>query len=318
MSSSKESKSLHHPVQKYLDMLSTSNDAASINAIVMKAFSDPKLFSGFHQIKSLIESKSQDKHLLNTLDLFSFGTLQDYSNQEPGTYVNLTSQQMDKLKALSVVTIIDTAMNSHLDKSKPKRSSRRNKHEISNSNSCNVVPYSLLFEKLGYNSQDIRSLEDLLIHCIYSNLLPNGTKLNQQNMQLSLNLTSSSTPTLVRDVSQQDVNDMICQLESFLSTSSGIQAQLQNSIKDLKQRQGEEKQSWNEIDVQIQLSKSKVTSDKFEQSSGSLEDVISTTVGSLGESMEWSKSGVSAGVDVKRARKDRGDKKVSLLGFKRK
>lgn len=316
MSSSKESKSLHHPVQKYLEMLSTSNDAASINAIVMKAFSDPKLFSGFHQIKSVIESKSQDKPLLNTLDLFSFGTLQDYSNQESGTYVNLTSQQIDKLKALSVVTFIDTAMNSNKENIQPKRSSRRTKNQISNS--CNVISYSILLEKLGYTQQDIRPLEDLLIHCIYSNLLPNGTKLNQQHMQLSLSLTSSSTPTLVRDVSLQDVNDMISHLETFLSTSSGIQAQLQNSIKDLQKRQGEEKQSWNEIDVQIQLSKSKVTSDKFEQSSGSLDDLVSGTIGSLGESMEWSKSGVSAGVDVKRARKDRGDKKLSLLGFKRK
>lgn len=315
MSSSKESKSLHHPVQKYLEMLSTSNDAASINAIVMKAFSDPKLFSGFHQIKSLIESKSQDKPLLNTLDLFSFGTLQDYSNQEPGTYVNLTSQQIDKLKALSVVTFIDTAMNSNKEHVK-KRFSKRSKNQISNS--CNVISYSILLEKLGYTQQDIRPLEDLLIHCIYSNLLPNGTKLNQQHMQLSLSLTSSSTPTLVRDVSLQDVNDMISHLETFLSTSSRVQAQLQNSIQDLQKRQGEEKQSWNEIDLQIQLSKSKVTSDKFEQSSGSLDDLVSGTIGSLGESMEWSKSGVSAGVDVKRARKDRGDKKLSLLGFKRK
>lgn len=315
MSSSKESKSLHHPVQKYLEMLSTSNDAASINAIVMKAFSDPKLFSGFHQIKSLIESKSQDKPLLNTLDLFSFGTLLDYSNQEPGTYVNLTSQQIDKLKALSVVTFIDTAMNSNKENVK-KRFSRRSKNQISNS--CNVISYSILLEKLGYTQQDIRPLEDLLIHCIYSNLLPSGTKLNQQHMQLSLNLTSSSTPTLVRDVSLQDVNDMISHLETFLSTSSGVQVQLQNSIQDLQKRQGEEKQSWNEIDLQIQLSKSKVTSDKFEQSSGSLDDLVSGTIGSLGESMEWSKSNVNAGVDVKRARKDRGDKKLSLLGFKRK
>jgi hypothetical protein len=295
-------------------MLSTSNDAASINAIVMKAFSDPKLFSGFHQIKSVIESKSQDKPLLNTLDLFSFGTIQDYSHQEPGTYVNLTSQQIDKLKALSVITFIDTAMNSN--KENEKRFSKRSKNQISNS--ANVISYSILLEKLGYTQQDIRPLEDLLIHCIYSNLLPSGTKLNQQNMQLSLSLTSSSTLTLVRDVSLQDVHDMISHLETFLSTSSGIQAQLQNSIQDLQKRQGEEKQSWNEIDVQIQLSKSKVTSDKFEQSSGSLDDLVSGTIGSLGESMEWSKSGVSAGVDVKRARKDRGDKKLSLLGFKRK
>ena len=145
-------------------MLSTSNDAASINAIVMKAFSDPKLFSGFHQIKSVIESKSQDKSLLNTLDLFSFGTLQDYSNQEPGTYVNLTSQQIDKLKALSVVTFIDTAMNSNKENVQPKRFSRRTKNQISNS--CNVISYSILLEKLRYTQQEIRPLEDLLIHYI--------------------------------------------------------------------------------------------------------------------------------------------------------
>lgn len=226
---------------------------------------------------------------MNTLDLFSYGSYLDYEEGLLNKYIKLTDVQLMKLKLLTVVTIVQQTLDSmkggekggekgketNIVQSSRMRRSRRHQvgatvtttKETTNSKNCGVVQYSELHKALG-TEDDIRKLEDILIKCIYSNLLPSGTKLDQKNMCLvvkhSLHTSSSSSAAesqnvLCRDVNlTHDVPDMISKLEMMYSRGENVKNHLKKSLNGLNQGIVDDVEQWKKIEETIRLTKEKV------------------------------------------------------------
>eukprot|EP01031_Cornospumella_fuschlensis_P038294 gene38294-46534_t len=101
-------------------------------------------------IQSLADSEFQREFA--TLNLFAYGTYQDYLSN-PSSYIELSDGQLNKLRQLSVLSLVAERQG---------------------------VSYQELMDALGLSS--VSSLEDLLISCIYANLL--SGKLDQMRRTL--------------------------------------------------------------------------------------------------------------------------------------
>lgn len=111
-------------LQPYVDAAASCQNSAAMRAVVSKALQESELFAGYDQIKAALlnatasgggigssNSISVDAKIINTLDLFSYGTLSDYhqrlENYDP--YMPLTESQLSKLRQLTVLSLIETA-----------------------------------------------------------------------------------------------------------------------------------------------------------------------------------------------------------------
>lgn len=119
-----------------------------------------------------------NKHL-QTLELFAYDTYQKYKAQHgSGKFIDLKPQQVKKLKMISIADM------SHKSK---------------------VLGYQDLMRLLDI--QDLRELEDLMIDCIYNELL--SGKLDQMNQQFH------AVNTFGRDARPTDLESMIGKLEEW-------------------------------------------------------------------------------------------------------
>ena len=351
-------------IQNFINLLQSSQNNGSTNGIIQKALSAADLYTGFAELRSLPAVQqlgNSQQAVLNTLDLFSYGTYNDYESASEGTYMTLTDAQLLKLKALTAVTVVNRSCEGknknivdHDQGDAPARSSTRRRHNrhseeeknspTMNSNSPNVIPYAILRSELGFDDNNdagaIRQLEDLLIHCIYKNLLPLGSKLDQKNMcivcKLSSSPSTSTAPTsnltsqndnsvdmdgagatsmhvhvLCRDINlKDDLSDMIEKLEFFHNHGKSTKARLQTSLEQLNSGAQHELQEWNQVDLQMKMARSKVDTTEATKGIGgqgmafSLDENPETT-----SSMEWSKS---AGGGKRQVKRSRGAK---LFGF---
>jgi len=294
------SSSALQPIDQYIEILQPKNNASFVQTVLHKALSDPSVYVGFAELRSIpavvtaLQESPSGKAMLNTMDLFSYGTYRQYASMPEGKYISLTTTQLAKLKALTVVTIVQQRCDEDSTKSVPTvRSSRRNRRgnqaagaiPLPNS-SCRIIPYTVLQSELdimeevdasGDDSDNrsnkkpsIRPLEDLLIHCIYSHLLPSGTKLDQRNMSLVINLSSQSTSSaasnlesnhvLCRDVNvETDVTDMISKLEVFYEKGKERMLVLNRCVENLNQDAVNHGKKWRSIEKRINDTKENVS-----------------------------------------------------------
>ena len=341
-----------NPIDKYTEMLISCSDAGSVNAISSKALSDPTVYYGFAELLALTTvNEFASKALLNTLELFAYGTVLEYYSYSPATqatrkieseisrgfYIDLTNVQLNKLKALTILNSI----NQHTDvghvstnvgadvgaivnvtncESKSQHSRRSRRRQIQNdqmhvptSDSTNIVSYATLQAHLGINNsimnstEEIRNLEDLLMHCIYSNLLPAGTKLDQKRNAIHVKLTSNTlaldaSHVLCRDVHlAHDLPIMIRTLETFYQQSKETKSKLFTSSSQIKVSRTDEIDYWKQIDLNIQLTQSMIGNgngignSNVKDDGNNMEDIVKAG------SMEWA---ISASTDrqVKRSR----------------
>jgi len=318
----------------------------SSNLNILNALSDPKVFTGFdellhslpaHQTSSSKETAS--KAIANTLRLFSYGTFRDYYSAAPGTYINLNERQILKLKALTVVSAV---------------------HRNCYSNQCGIITYETLEAELGimsssvpnnntdtnsHNSNDdedndhrkISSLEDILIHCIYANLLPSGTKLDQKNKCVIVKLSShhpdsefsttngtshgtidatssSSHNVLCRDVDlNQDLPEMIQSLERFHLQGKQIQEYLSQIKSSTAQSTWEQNKQWKQIDVLLQTVQERIQYSSKEEGEKSVPVIMQESpqqgASALSSVMEWSKSSTntsSSALPTRQVKRSRG------------
>lgn len=290
----------------------------STNTNVLKALSDPKVFSGFdellhslpahqryhhQQLDSSTTCTEASKALANTLRLFSYGTFRDYCSAEPGTYIHLNERQLQKLKALTVATTV---------------------HRNCSSTLCGIITYETLEAELGISSAtmptddvhhdgDHRALEDLVIHCIYSNLLPSGTKLDQKNKHVIVKLSppggslypNNAANVLCRDVDlDQDLPEMINSLERFHVQGKLIREYLTQHKQSLTHITREENDHWKRIDLQLQSVQQRIRNQEW--GSASME-----AAGSFSSSMmEWAKSSstgtAGSALPIRQVKRSRG------------
>lgn len=317
----------NYKMMKYLSCLGTGegnqNNAGYVHSIVSKALSDPSVFTGFDELKTMVEeSKSTNGAsetslmLLNTLDLFSYGTIQDYmfalksDNLSGGAdkYMTLTDGQILKLKALSIVSAVDTYCDlfkhgnvqhgnvtiENISKTRSRRiRTRTNVHStssiptsVSNTGSCRMIPYSHLQKAISSSTSSssplsqtqLRELEDLLIYCMDSNLLPNGSKLDQKHMCLEINfLPSTSSPTtshnhtnhhiLSRDVPMDTVPQLMEQMRAFLKHGLDAKVNLEECVQSIKNHSRMEENEWVRHSQVVNVSKNLVSSSGINKSS---------------------------------------------------
>jgi len=257
---------INEPIDEFLELLCDTNDLASLRVGIQRVLSHPKVFSGFADlmdmpnIQTLFSSETsteEQKALWNTLELFAYGNMMDYKSAPKGKYLNLTSLQEYKLKQLTIVSLVCT----------PEPISDRRPSQI---------PYATLLaaisptESKQGNDIDHRGLEDILISCIYSNLLHG--KLDQRQKLLLLkppsikvdsqNNTQFHTPPFIsRDVPISSISNMIQSLEQFRTKSQALfSTQLEQALQKHNLTKRMESQMWWDAEQQISQIRSKLHS----------------------------------------------------------
>jgi len=148
-------------------------------------------------IKSIQQSVDASKWY-NLLELFAYGKLSDYNEQNMPP---LTDSMIKKLRLLTIITLAN--------------------------NKSKKIPYSVLGEELKINN--LRDLEDLIIEAIYANLVKG--KLDQKANCLEVD------STLARDVRMNRIDDISSVLTSWITNCENIlaniekQSRVANSIK---------------------------------------------------------------------------------------
>ncbi len=297
----------------------SNSNLSYIRTIILKSLSDPAVYTGFTELKHALQSSlfniegtTAGQSLLSTLDLFSHGSYLDYKSataNDDGTFVKLNEAQETKLKLLTIVTAVqqtlvtmgkgDVTNGTSKAACTTKRTNRRNRrhqkvecetNNVKSSNhKCAVVQYSTLQSaigtKEGEEKEENRMLENLLIKCIYTNLLPDGTKLDQKNaclvvknsppISLSSQESSSMTPdstgsnntvtvsSLCRDIDvETDIPDMISKLETMYNRGEKVKFHLMESLNGLNKGMNDDAEKWKKVEESIQLAKEKVNEKK--------------------------------------------------------
>jgi len=201
-------------LQPLLQAAQESKDAniSTVRSIVMKTLSDPDVFCGYDQIKAILQPAlsqvaPEGEKLLQTLDLFSYGTYEDYT-RENDKYLSLTDTQVLKLRQLTVLTTVQEA--------------------------CRLQKASVTYQEFQQALQMDR-VEDVLVSCLYARVI--AGQLCQKSA--SLLLSSRYGPTMrPRDVPLSQVPDMLQTLQKLqerLETSSIALTESQNVVqKDLQ------------------------------------------------------------------------------------
>mmetsp|Transcript_26131 Transcript_26131/g.56336 ORF Transcript_26131/g.56336 Transcript_26131/m.56336 type:complete len:406 (+) Transcript_26131:32-1249(+) len=280
-----------------------------------------------------LDDNNKRAALIKTVELFAYGTVREYyALKEKGEVWTLNDVQLEKLRMLSVVSIArgqiekfhsgedavgasslssslsgsgdvemaDDVLAKQQQKSKKaqkKKKSRKNKK----SGTMLSIPYSRLASELcipddgtPYEEQkSMRQLEDLLIQCIYSNVI--AAKLDQSSRSLRVEphvaLThdpaagggggaSSSSKGLKKDggcgggvygsVFSRDLNTltpestrveasrMISSLEQFLKRSDALLTTLERSTKACQSDRKEDELRWREVRGAVEEGPSKL------------------------------------------------------------
>ena len=254
-------------MKTFLDILEDSSSSrmnlSTVRSLALKAFAHPEIFCGFDEFKNrclplLLPEGENDfppdspgRSLLNTLDLFSFKTLKDYTNQQQINkeyYIQLNEPALAKLNQLTVLTCIEKAC-----------------FEGETS-----ISYDLLGESLGLTSVAVmqedgassstsmtnsREVEDVLIQCLYANVLKG--KLCQKTR--SFGWRGEHLPVVLsRDVPTERISDLLSalvgleqRLEESGDDAAKVQAQVTQGLEETANFwisvQNEKKNSLDEI-----------------------------------------------------------------------
>eukprot|EP00934_Nitzschia_sp_Nitz4_P009186 Nitzschia sp. Nitz4//scaffold50_size126154//37293//38174//NITZ4_003677-RA/size126154-processed-gene-0.34-mRNA-1//1//CDS//3329553674//9176//frame0 len=164
----------------------------SVRLIVLRMVSHPGVYSGFDQAKAMILSAGlQEAQLLATLDLFSFGTFEDYT-ADTSLFLPMSEAAILKLKQLSVMSCVHAACGTSLQ-DKPL-----------------AVSYAVLADALLLDvqkDQDLHTLEHTILACVYGGALRG--RLCQRTKSFHIQACES------RDVSLAALPQMIQQVEEF-------------------------------------------------------------------------------------------------------
>jgi hypothetical protein len=153
-------------IRPFLDILMEdgSLNVSTVRSLVLKILAHPEILCGFDQFKSAAQSALQrDAAINNTLDLFSYGTLKDFTqkqHQQHATefYLPLNEFAITKLGQLTVLTSIQNAC-------------FHGETRISYATLAESLGWSLAGQLPQQHDSWIRNLEDVLIRCVYAKAL---------------------------------------------------------------------------------------------------------------------------------------------------
>ena len=256
-----ETNHTNDPIDEFLE-LSKTNDLGSLRIVIQRALSHPSVFAGFSEllvtpsIHALSTSNDADQlALYHTLELFAYGTMKDYCSAPPGTYIKLSPTQETKLRQLSFVSLAQT-----LDPTTGTRPARLHYSAIYPAiypDSTTSLPNTSISNSIQNSSPSLphpyRVLEDLIISCIYSNIITG--KLDQRSQSFCLSKSSKSFSSsngngnhFSRDVALSSLPHLITQLEQWRNQSNQVLAvQLEHAIQSNQSFRTTEKQHWKNV-----------------------------------------------------------------------
>ncbi|CAN4125948.1 unnamed protein product [Withania somnifera] len=190
-----EQKQAEH-IDYFVKQASTLNDSA-LNNLIVEATSHPSLFA-FSEILSLPNvlqlEGTENSVYLDLLRLFAHGTWSDYKSIA-GRLPQLVSDQVLKLKQLTVLTLADTSKE---------------------------LPYDQLMQELDVTN--VRELEDFLINeCMYVGIVRG--KLDQLKRCFEVQFAAG------RDLRPGQLGNMLQTLTDWLTTSDNLLISIQEKIK---------------------------------------------------------------------------------------
>ncbi|CAB9501203.1 COP9 (constitutive photomorphogenic) homolog, subunit [Seminavis robusta] len=218
--------------EAFKPILQLARDSANANlptirTVVMKALSDPRVFTGFDEIKQVLQPKlatcgAEGEILLRTLDLFSHGTFGDYTTSmaaikgSSSVLLTLTDSQIFKLRQLTLLTLVHQACRD----GKP---------------GCAIrIPYATVAQELGLGSLSeddssavLRQVEGIVLECVYARLLLAG-QLCQKSQSLLVS-SRHGPPCRPRDVPLSRAGALLEILTKFHGTLDNAKNQ-QNHI----------------------------------------------------------------------------------------
>lgn len=276
---------------------------ASLHSLLQRLLSHPRIHNGFVDIlqlpsvQSALESMDEAKRdsLVATVKLFAFGTIQEYhelKGKDGDAVWTLTDSQLDKLRMLSVVSVarrgqtIMSCEKGDVDMIPSGHAAVKNGASLS-------IPYAHLATELQitpagtpFSDEDhMRQLEDVLIQCVYSNIIAGKldqasrafvveshvTLQDQQQQSSSLGMntkedggnkyTASNTvhgSLLSRDIdtttaesTNTEVKRMISTLEQFLSSSNKLLSSLEDISNVSASLRKEDEKRWRNVEKKL-------------------------------------------------------------------
>ncbi|CAB9527425.1 signalosome complex subunit 7a [Seminavis robusta] len=199
----------------------------TIRTVVMKALSDPRVFTGFDEIKQVLQPKlstlgSDGEILLRSLDLFSYGTHGDYVSAAKGSLLPLTDTQIFKLRQLTLMTLVHGSCGYGSGKT-----------------GCVMIPYATMAKELGFTDGQAAALEDtavlrqvegVVLECVYARVL--AGQLCQKSKALFVS-SRNGPPCRPRDVPLSRgaaMLEILSQFHGKLEKGKTIQSQIQQSL----------------------------------------------------------------------------------------
>jgi hypothetical protein len=278
---------------QFLQLASTASSPAVLGSMVHRALSHPRIHAGFAELKEACAGKSPAADLSHTLDLFSYGTYKDYlhppvSDSDSGPYyMDLNEAQLQKLKRLTVVTIVRDAMAS-TSSSRPS-SSGNTVASIRTKQRPGVVPYATVRDALemeGDEKETLCGVEELLMACVYSRWIHG--KLDQRTMQFVVMPSVEDLDgglTVSRDVIlPHDLDRMISTLQAFSNHSKQVLQHLETVSLQSKQGRREDIMFWNQVQAKVETAKTRASESSSSAWGNSLQtiDLSSGSSGDLG------------------------------------
>lgn len=223
-----------------------------LQSLLHRLLSHPAIHNGFLSVlelptvQSALANNPQRDVIVRTLELFGHGTVDDYYELNDKV-MKLNDAQLEKLRMLTVVSIVKCRIDDgDVEMDPPKAKKISNKKKLS-------IPYAELANKLHLPPNNIRQLEDLLIQCIYANILCG--KLDQYTKCLIIEPHQSihrddenvCGSFLSRDSTSNSVSGMIFQLESFLKHSECLLSALEGGTKTNTAVRRDDALRWKEV-----------------------------------------------------------------------
>jgi len=191
------------------EALVKSSSGQAVVMVIQQVLKHPQIFV-FGELLEATNVKelanTQHKPYYDLLRLFASGTYQDYKARSD--LPKLTPPQLTKLKQLSVVEY-----------------AAKNK----------ALSYDKLHADLDI--ANVRELEDIIIDCVYLGLIQG--KLDQRKKCFEVQ------SVIGRDLAQGEVEDMIGQLNTWLSSSEGVLKTLEKKIEQANTQYEKKKKSAN-------------------------------------------------------------------------
>lgn len=217
-------------------LLAKSAKGKALTAIIEQALNSPNVYVFGELLQSpnviALESTEHKPHL-ELLRIFAYGTYQDYKKSQ--NLPPLSPQMLTKLKQLTIVSL---------------------------SAEHKVIPYTVLLQQLDISN--LRELEDLVIECIYQELIKG--KLDQKYQQLEIDFA------IGRDITPVQLEHMMAVLGKWVQRSETLLKTIEEKVEYAKEMHSQHRAERLDFEQRLDVVKSTIKAstevDMFHPSAG--------------------------------------------------